>query len=619
MRNITIVRRILMVTVLFMLIMTFSGSQVFAINPQPEPPAEIKVIVDDQVLPLDTTPLIVEGRTLVPVRAIFEALGATVEWNPVTQSIKAIKGSLIITMQIGQKTAYISDVPKTLDVPARLYNNRTLVPLRFVGEALGAKVDWNEQTRKIIITTGENSAHGSKTGFGNTPLQDVSSTSPNTGGTATGSGGTTPGTGPASNYPGLYGSLVSVPDQIITGLKQPLTSKDYDSAFISRDNLILKTIDLDLLKKIQATYVPHQKDFSKYITFTGNQDGWGGCIGRSMVHVMNIQNEMECLYTPDLSFWYLHRRQEQIANGGPVNTKNLLENYGLCAEASLPSDYDKATINNGVADFSTMPQPTAANDAEAAYYKVALLSDPITPDVDNMKLLMIKYGPLLIEGLFPAVQGPNPKEGHCMTVVGWDDSHDGNGAFKILNSWGDHWNGDGFFWLKYSELTANAQDVRYIQDGPSDRTGTKYAYSARINIKGGANAYRNKLTVKIGVTGQEPWVFWDQPNRFHCYDNSQDLCIDIPLPEYAANNWPPSLNKHWYIEVTNHGDGSFTLQEFTLARQYKDAQGKLAVETFSFPSNGAVIGSNTPKTFYIPTYTIPDTLPKVIKPVVPLR
>ncbi|MFZ3048391.1 MAG: stalk domain-containing protein, partial [Desulfatirhabdiaceae bacterium] len=583
----TKVLRRLPVFVLVLFLITLFGLQAFAINPQPEPPAEIQVIIDGRTLPLDTSPLIVEDRTLVPVRAIFEALGSTVEWIPDTQSVNAAKGNVTINLQIDNKTAYISGAPKKLDVPAMLYNDRTLVPLRFVGEALGAKVEWNEQNLQVIITTGGAIAPGADIGSDNTP--NGSDSSPNTGTTD----GTTPapaGTTPSS--PGLSG-LVSIPDRIVTGLKEPLTSKGYDSAFIRRDHLIVKTIDPALLQIIQATFIPHQKDFSQYTTFTGNQDGWGGCIGRSMVHVMNIQNEMECPYTPDLSFWYMHRRQEQLANGGPVSTKYLLENYGLCAEASLPSDYDQATITNGVADFGTMPQPTAANDAEAAYYKADLLSEPITPDVDTMKKLMIKYGPLLIEGPFPAVQGANPQEGHCMTLVGWDDSHDGNGAFKILNSWGDYWNGNGFFWLKYGDLAANAQDVRYIKDGPSDRTGTQYAYSARINLQGGTDALRKQLTVKIGVTGQEPRVFWDQPNKYHCIDNSQNLCIDIPLPAYAAGNWPPSLQKHWYIEVTNEGAGSYTLQEFTLARQYKNAQGKLAVETFSFPSTGAVVNGHT--------------------------
>jgi hypothetical protein len=237
----------------------------------------------------------------------------------------------------------------------------------------------------------------------------------------------------------------------------------------------------------------------------------------------------------------------------------------------------------------------------------------MTPDADNMKKLMIKYGPILIEGNLP--NNYPTSEGHCMTIVGWDDSHDGTGAFKILNSWGDHWNGDGFMWLKYSDLTTSNLSFRYIQDGLSDRTNTKYAYSARINLQGGENALRKRLTVKIGAEGKEPWTFWAEPNKVNCVDNSQDLCIDIPLPDYAASNWPPSNEKKWYIEVTNGNNGSYTLKEFTLARQVKNAQGKLSAETLSIPKE-AVINGGATKKFYIPTYIIPE-LPKVIKPVLP--
>jgi hypothetical protein len=397
----------------------------------------------------------------------------------------------------------------------------------------------------------------------------------------------------------------------VQGNQNNISSTNFDSAFIGPDLLSAKPLDPGLLQQIMQNYVPPKDDFSQYITFTENQDGWGGCVGRSMTHAMDIENEMECPYTPDLSDWYVHRRQEEIANGKPVDTGYLLEHYGDCPEAYLPTDYDKVTRTNKVNDYSTMPQPTAANDQEAAFYKIILLSHSIKPDKDVMQHLMMQYGPLLIEGDIPHVA-----KGHCMTVIGWDDSHKGGGAFKLLNSWGDHWgpNKDGTYWLTYSDLAAGAHhlDIRYIQNKVSDRTGTKYAYSARISLQGGPSALRNGLTVSIAAAGQEPWVFWDQPNHLHdhCYDNSRNLCIDIPLPDYAAANWFPSANAQWSIQVTNHNSGAVTLQEFTVARQDKDANGKLSVETYTSDQNGSIVqGGGTA------SFTIPSTATKVILPV----
>ncbi len=404
----------------------------------------------------------------------------------------------------------------------------------------------------------------------------------------------------------ITNSQKNLPSWVVDGLKQPFASKSFDKALLERDKLLAHPIDPGQLQQItvkNGKIVPPNFDYSQYITFTENQDGWGGCVGRSMMHVMNILNEMESSYTPDLSFWYLHTTQESLGK----STKYVLENWGVCPEANLPSDYDKATIANDVADFSTMPQPTAKNNAQADYYKVALLSDEsYTPDVNAMKQAMLQYGPILVGGPLIAIQGPNPKEGHCVTVVGWSDGYygAGKGAFKLLNSWGDKWNGNGFIWLKYSDLAANIDSWRYIQDGLSDRTGTKYAYSARIDLQGQAGAERNKLAVKIGAVGQDPWLFWDHPNHIegHCYDGSQNLKIDIPLPDYAVDYWPPSDNNIWFIEVTNDNDVAVNLNEFTLAiQQGQNTLGKFIVQPYTYKPNVPVaVPGHTKQTFAIP-------------------
>ncbi|MEN6389370.1 MAG: C1 family peptidase [Syntrophomonas sp.] len=384
-------------------------------------------------------------------------------------------------------------------------------------------------------------------------------------------------------------SQITLPDWVIDGLKQPVTSKAFEKAFFERDRLLAVAPP-----QMTVMSLPYKYDLSQYVTFTGSQDGWGGCILRSIIHTIEIENEKKCAYSPDPSFWYVHQRQEAQANGGAVNTVNTLSTYGVCPEASCPSNYDNCTpLSGGGWSLTSMPAPTAANDQEAAYYKV-FLSDPYTVDINTMKQYLKQYGPLLFGGWMYIIQGANPKEGHCVTCVGWDDSKQ---AFKLLNSWGDHWNGDGYIWLNYNDVATNLWDWRYIETKASDRTGTKYAYSARVNIVGDGSALRNQLKVKIGVVGKDAWVFWDHLNQTACYDDSQNLCIDIPLPDYAASYRPPSDNNIWYIQVTNDNGDPVHLEKFAVAKQ----KSATTVDSYSYSSSGSsVVPGNSKQTFAIP-------------------
>ncbi len=98
-------------------------------------------------------PVIVEGRTLVPLRSVFEALGATVEWNDAERSVTSVKGDVTITLAVNSNEMVVNAAIKTLDVPACIMNDRTMVPVRAVAEAFGCKVEWNNDTRTVVITT----------------------------------------------------------------------------------------------------------------------------------------------------------------------------------------------------------------------------------------------------------------------------------------------------------------------------------------------------------------------------------------------------------------------------------------------------------------------------------
>jgi hypothetical protein len=109
-----------------------------------------RVILNGQELVFNVPPVIEQGRTLVPLRVIFEALGANVNWDGRTRTVTATKDGTEIKLIIGGR-AYKNNQPVALDVPAKIVNGRTLVPLRFVSEALGAKVNWDAKTQVATI------------------------------------------------------------------------------------------------------------------------------------------------------------------------------------------------------------------------------------------------------------------------------------------------------------------------------------------------------------------------------------------------------------------------------------------------------------------------------------
>jgi hypothetical protein len=108
--------------------------------------------LDGQVVTLDTPPVIVSGRTLVPLRAIIEGLGGAITWVPETRSVEVQFNGTTLLLQIGNRTAVVNGEAVTLDVPAAIMNGRTMLPVRFVSEHLGSDVQWEELTKTVTIT-----------------------------------------------------------------------------------------------------------------------------------------------------------------------------------------------------------------------------------------------------------------------------------------------------------------------------------------------------------------------------------------------------------------------------------------------------------------------------------
>ena len=120
---------------------------------------DIKLTINNKVIAFDVPPQIVDGRTLVPMRKIFEELNSEVEWLEQSQTIYAFHDSKLIIMQIGKNSMYIADLLTginkeiQIDVPPQIINGRTLVPVRAVSESLNMNVGWDDSTKTVIITS----------------------------------------------------------------------------------------------------------------------------------------------------------------------------------------------------------------------------------------------------------------------------------------------------------------------------------------------------------------------------------------------------------------------------------------------------------------------------------
>lgn len=113
----------------------------------------VSVQLDGEAVRFDTAPRIIGDRVMLPVRAVFEAMGMTVDWDEATQTAIGVKGHRRIFLTLGSTTAWVNDLPYTLDVPPQTVDDRTLVPMRFVAESLGYVVNWYEPTQTVYIET----------------------------------------------------------------------------------------------------------------------------------------------------------------------------------------------------------------------------------------------------------------------------------------------------------------------------------------------------------------------------------------------------------------------------------------------------------------------------------
>lgn len=122
------------------------------------PAPYVQVFVDGQPIAFDVPPQIDNGRVLVPLRGVFERLGATVDWNDQTQTVYAQRGATYISLMIGSPEAIVGGQPVPIDAPAMVVGDRTMVPLRFVSQTLGSMVNWDASSSTVAIMSGSAAA-----------------------------------------------------------------------------------------------------------------------------------------------------------------------------------------------------------------------------------------------------------------------------------------------------------------------------------------------------------------------------------------------------------------------------------------------------------------------------
>jgi hypothetical protein len=113
----------------------------------------ITVSVNGTLVQFDVAPMVIDDRVVVQMKPIFNALGATVQWNGTDKTITATKGSTTIVLQIGSYTATVNGKTVTLVTPPLIINQHTMVPARFVSDFLGYTVTWDAANRQVDITS----------------------------------------------------------------------------------------------------------------------------------------------------------------------------------------------------------------------------------------------------------------------------------------------------------------------------------------------------------------------------------------------------------------------------------------------------------------------------------
>lgn len=134
--------------VILIIVLLVSSMTAFAAKKQK---TRIDMTVNGTLCSFDQMPVLLNERVIVPMRGLFEMLGANVSWDPLKSEVSGELDGVTVRLKVGFYDAYVNGQHYKLDVPSQIVNGRTLIPVRFVAEAFGAEVIWDEETKTVHI------------------------------------------------------------------------------------------------------------------------------------------------------------------------------------------------------------------------------------------------------------------------------------------------------------------------------------------------------------------------------------------------------------------------------------------------------------------------------------
>ena len=296
--------------------------------------------------------------------------------------------------------------------------------------------------------------------------------------------------------------------------------------------------------------LPKILDYSRYVSLIRNHSDRGDSESMSILQAFDILMEMNEPNTPDVSYAfndYIYKESMDLegANGDQritergLNQLGALKKYGCCPESSFHTSYDPP---------NTEPRPSDNNMIEALGYCLSgytpypgIKLPSIDHEIKEIKQLLYNHGPLVMIGVL---------DEQVITLIGYNDEtrkisyvncapvSTGSGGIRELG-----------YDVVYERFQNREATVIWMEITPPPNPEK---YVARVSVTN--NTSRNKFTIKIGVEGLQPLVVWDRNCQINMPDDNKDLTIDIPLPAYTSQYWPPDDYK-WYVEIRDDSTG----------------------------------------------------------------
>ncbi len=344
--------------------------------------------------------------------------------------------------------------------------------------------------------------------------------------------------------------------------------------------------------ELQNAQLPSVVDYSPYVTLVRDQGSARTCCIQSTAAIVDILKERERAYTPDVSESFISYAYQVSIGYYPKDSRinipadgqaGVVEHLGTTTEASFSSrNYDPS---NPGPPPKAAEIPTAQDIAEASRLKIADHKTYKFKKSDGLKPLktLISRGPVGILS-----------NDHCMAIIGYDDN---TSQFTLQDSYGDNSVNRGFVRIGYTDMLNRLEDADFTVINNAPTLPNVYPYVARI--KRTTPWGRNKLTIRVGTEGQQPFTVWAPP-PYGADDDSAILNIDVPLPDYAGLHWPPSEAHPWYLEASAPGESGLIINDVVLVKRGYAAGGVYQPMLYRANATGFRIPVNVTEKVFIP-------------------